>query len=140
MAPVEETHEFRNTTTGFVGAIKIDRRGDKEAVAVPPGESVELNEEEQQATARAHKNPADNPFLDQDYEVRDPQTGEVLESGRRPPLELVTEERPIGSQAQQAGAPSAPSGPPPEGQYQDGEEVAEPLRGAESIAVRTESG
>lgn len=148
MAPVEETHEFRNTTTGYVGAIKIDRRGERNAVALAPGETIELTVEEEEATARAHKDPADNPFTDQDYAIRDPQTNEVVESGRRPPLELVTEKRelgssrrPIGSQrSEEVGAAPEPDGEPATGEYASGEEVGTPLKGAEAIGVRTESG
>ena len=46
MAKVERA-EFRNTTTGYVGAVRLDNRGEARGVAVAPGESVWLSQEEQ---------------------------------------------------------------------------------------------
>jgi hypothetical protein len=57
----EELFRFRNTTQGHVGAIKIDRRGDRRSIPVGPGEIVELSEEEQEATARAPRDPGEQP-------------------------------------------------------------------------------
>lgn len=91
-AAPEETI-FRNTTQGWLGAVKIDGRGVKESVAIEPGGTISLTEEEQAVTARAPRDPQNNPFLEQEYEIRDPNTGEVLESGRRAPLAPDTEER-----------------------------------------------
>jgi hypothetical protein len=45
--------EFRNDSGGFIGVITINARGDRVGIAVPPGESVWLSEEEQIETANA---------------------------------------------------------------------------------------
>jgi hypothetical protein len=142
MAHDEQTEIFENTTTGFLGAIKIDRRGDRRSVSIAPGERVELTKEEQEVTAEAHRDPKGNPFVEQDFEVRDMNTGELKESGRRPPLQLVTERRPIGSDQEEVGAPPAPAGDAAEGSFAPGEEVGDDgrLKTAADIKVGTESG
>lgn len=124
---------FRNTTEGFVGAIQIDGRGDRKAVAVGPGEEIALSVEEEQETANGPRDPRDNPFLESSTDVRDSETGMVLEEGTKPQLERVTEARaigsgrPIGSRGpDETAAPPAPAGDPPEGSYAPGEEVGDP--------------
>lgn len=77
---------FRNTTQGWCGAVKIGPNGARESVAVEPLGTVALTPREIELTARAPRRKEDNPFEDQDYEVIDPNTGEVIESGRRPVL------------------------------------------------------
>lgn len=98
---------FRNTTTGYVGAITYGPRGEEKAIPVGPGDLVWLSEEEQELTANCHRSPQDNPFLPRRYEVRDPNTDEVLEAGERPLLEKDTEERPTagGAEAPLSSAP-----------------------------------
>jgi hypothetical protein len=136
----EELFRFRNTTQGKVGAIKIDRRGDRRAVAIAPGDTIELTEEEQEATAAAPKNPASSPFEPQPYEARDIY-GEVVDSGVRAPLELVEgDDRPIPAragrrtgtdvarekQSEEVGAAPQPVGAAPTGSFAPGEEVGTP--------------
>jgi hypothetical protein len=56
MAPAAEQverAEFRNTTNGWIGAIKLTSRGEVQPVAVAPGDTVWLSEEEQELTANA---------------------------------------------------------------------------------------
>lgn len=77
---------FRNTTQGWVGAVKIGPNGAKESVAVEAGGTVALTPREVELTARAPRKSEDNPFVDHPYEILDPNTGECLESGSRPPL------------------------------------------------------
>lgn len=99
-AAPSEKQEFKNTTQGVVGAVRIDRKGDEIGVPVQPGESVFLSQEEQIATANAPRSKADNPFLPQPFKIVDELTAEVVEEGVRPSLELVGEARdlarPIG--------------------------------------------
>lgn len=109
---------FRNITNGYVGAITIDRRGERRAVAVGPGDEVALSEEEQQETANAPRDPRDNPFLKSSTDVRDGDSGAVIEAGEKPQLEAVAESRPIGNQR--------PIGTPAQGSYAPGEEVGTP--------------
>lgn len=89
----KSTTRFRNTTGGFVGVVKYKPNGDEAAIAVEPGGTVELTDEEIEATARAPRQPKDNPFVDQPFEVRDPESDEVRETGLRPFLVLDDEER-----------------------------------------------
>src|SRR4051794_31075087 len=137
----EELFRFRNTTRGYVGAIKVDRRGDRRAVAVPPGDTIELTEEEQEATANAPKDPSKSPFEAQAFEERDV-FGEVIETGVRAPLELVSESedraiparqgRRTGTdvareqQPEETGAAPEPVGAAPAGSFAPGEEVGTP--------------
>lgn len=120
MAKVERA-EFRNTTNGWIGAIRLDGRGEEKPIAVAPGDTVWLSQEEQELTANAPRRPEDNPFLAQPFENRDPNTGEVLEEGERPQLELVSSARPTG------GTTRTIPGVPPRGSYRDGEETGTPV-------------
>lgn len=58
----EEKAEYRNCTDSNIGAVKLDRVGEEHGVAVRPGETVWLTEEERRATARAPREASDNPF------------------------------------------------------------------------------
>ena len=98
MAPAAEQverAEFRNTTNGWIGAIKLTSRGEVQPVAVAPGDTVWLSEEEQELTANAPRKPQDSPFEQQPYTVHDRNTGEVVEEGTRAQLEMVDEARRI---------------------------------------------
>ena len=120
--------EFRNTTTGFIGAITYTPSGEEKAIAVAPGDTVWLSEDEQELTANAPRLADDNPFLSRPFEVRDPNTGELLESGERPQLELVSEHRMVPSRKREI--PGIAKGEPaPEGAFAQGEEVGTPVSG-----------
>lgn len=114
MAPrKKKVTRFRNTTGGYVGVVKYKPNGDESAVAVEPHGTVELTDEEIEATARAPRDKKDNPFDEQPFEVRDQNTDEVLEVGSRPVLVLDEEQRtaPVsGSRGttEEVGDPSAP--------------------------------
>lgn len=62
MSPLIERACYRNTSGQIIGVVKIDRKGDEDAKALLPDESVWLSEDERRATARAPRDPADNPF------------------------------------------------------------------------------
>lgn len=84
---------FRNTTGGFVGVVKYKPNGEESAIAVEPHGTVELTDEEIEATARAPREARDNPFEPQPFEVRDPNSDEIIETGERPFLVVDDEER-----------------------------------------------
>lgn len=114
--------EFRNTTGGALGAVKIDRRGEHKSTPVQPGDTIWLSEEEQEATANAPRRPSDNPFIDHPYKIQDPDTGEVIDEGSRPLFERVTETRSTG-RSRPIGDDVART----EGSYGDREEVGTPV-------------
>lgn len=76
--PIQK-QQFRNNLDGYVGAVVIGPRGDDRGVAVEPGGSVWLSEEEQVLTANAPRRPEDNPFVEQTFIVTDQATGELRE-------------------------------------------------------------
>jgi hypothetical protein len=110
---------FRNTTSGWLGVITIDRRGERHPIAVAPGDTVWLSPEEQEVTAMAPRLPANNPFVAQPFKEFD-STGELLEEGSRPQLVLETQERPTP-------ATRRPIGDAPQGEFAEGEEVGTPV-------------
>lgn len=127
--------EFRNTTDGWIGAVAFGKHGEHSGIAVEPGGTVWLTEDEQILTANAPRADEDNPFLPRPFQRRDPQTGDVLEEGVRPQLELVRKgvqarnRRPFGAQAtpvEETGATVADGEPAAEGESAAGEEVATP--------------
>jgi hypothetical protein len=97
--------EFRNTTTGFVGVITIDN-GKERGVAVRPGGTIWLSEDEQILTANAPRKDEDNPFANGSLDL--------ITSA-----ENVVNRRPIGG-AQTNGATAVAEAPPAS------EAVAEP--------------
>jgi hypothetical protein len=112
MAERQKRTRYRNTTNGFVGAVRVKANGEEEGVAVEPGGWVDLTDEEVELTAKAPRRPEHNPFAPHEYEIRDEDTGEVIERGRRPLLVVDSEERIVPS-----GQPIARGSRPP------GEEV-----------------
>lgn len=105
--------QFVNTTQGYVGAVRITARGDEVGVAVAPGDTVWLSDDEVEATVNAPMEAKHNPFAVQDYKVYDHDTAELIEEGQRAPLEPIIEARFM----------------PEEGTYSDGEEVGTPVGG-----------
>src|SRR4051812_11124011 len=106
------TTRFRNTTDGFIGVVKYKPNGDEDAIAVEPHGWVELTDAEIAATARAPREARHNPFVDQPFEVRDPTTDEVSETGMRPHLVPDDEDRPAPvsgsrSTSEEVGTPTS---------------------------------
>lgn len=66
MSPVTERAEFRNDSGHVVGVSTRRARGEMKGLAVQPGETIWLDEEEQIATANAPREDADNPFTNGD--------------------------------------------------------------------------
>lgn len=110
--------EWKNTTRGFQSAVRVNARGEEGGVTVDPGQTVWLNAEEEELTAKAPRDAEKNPFLPQPFEDRDPATGEIVESGERPVFVLADEERYV----------------PPRGSASEDEETATP--GAKSPGAK----
>lgn len=87
-----EKQQFRNNTEGWLGAVTIGPRGDDRGVAIEPNGTVWLSEAEQRLTANAPRQPEDNPFIERDHIVVDPQTGEES-TVRITPLTAISEDR-----------------------------------------------
>lgn len=126
----EERTTFRNTTRGWISVVRVDKRGNEKAEPLAGGETVRLTEEEQQLTIRQHRDPAvSNPFIDHDYEITNPETGEVLEAGRRPVLQRVGDDEPLPTAPAgepEGGEPEAAAGGDAKGQFVEGEETGVP--------------
>ncbi len=86
--------EFRNETKGFVGVISIDN-GKEKGIAVRPGHTVWLSEQEQVLTANAPRLDSDNPFTNGSLSL-------VTKAAD------VKNRRPIGDQAPPAEGAAAP--------------------------------
>lgn len=119
----DEKRKYVNTTQGYLGVVRINRRGEDEAISLEPGQHILLSDEERKLTAEGPRNSEDNPFESQAYEIRDPDTHEVSEKGHRPPLALVTQDRPTEGRAENEEQEVAAAGPAPEGSFKPGEEV-----------------
>lgn len=119
MAIDDGRDEFINQTQGWVGAVQINRKGDDVAVAVEPGASVFLNEEERELTARAHKRAQDSPFEPRPIVFYDPETRDEKETRTIAPLERAEKVR-------ATGAAEEPVNEPPKGQHAPDEEVGTP--------------
>lgn len=115
--------EFVNVSDGIVGAITIDARGDRRGIAVHPGQSVWLSEEEQIETANAPRADTDNPLVNGTFELRT--NGAEVKNHRplRPDANPVVEPEPS---PEETGAAPEPQGEPEEGVRQPGEEVGTP--------------
>lgn len=112
MAQVKD--KFLNKGEGYVGVVTLAGNGERQPIAVAPGDEVWLSEEEQALTANAPRDPADN----------------VLSNGT---LELVTEgvdikhARPLRPTAvEETGAAPEPAGDAAKGSRPAGEEVGTP--------------
>jgi hypothetical protein len=104
---------FRNTSQGYVGCVIYKPNGNEHGVSVEPEGTIELSQEEIELTARAPREASKNPFLPQPYEIRDPATDEVMDSGSRPLLVVDEEERftpTVGSRknGEETGIPASP--------------------------------
>lgn len=55
--------EYVNITQGWLGATRINRKGDDEGISVAAGERIFLTPEEVELTAQAHARAEDSPFV-----------------------------------------------------------------------------
>lgn len=84
-----EKVEFENRTQGYLGVVKIDRKGDEISLPVEPGARVFLTDEEIALTGQAHKRKQDSPFELREIVHFDQATGEETARFTAPPLERV---------------------------------------------------
>lgn len=75
MSPLANKQQFHNETGGWLGVVALNAKGEEVGVSVPPDGYVFLSEEEQRLTASAPRDPKDNPFVPQEFETIDPQSG-----------------------------------------------------------------
>lgn len=146
---LEPQSKFTNVSGGVAGAIKLNHKGEPHGVALSPGESIWLTEQEEVLTANAPRNPEDNPFTNGTYrldvkaadaaearpigsrqEVQPPPPEQPPEAGEGDPegIDLRTEttgpNEPPKQPAPDTGQPPAPTGEPVSGQRQPTEEAA----------------
>lgn len=69
---------FENRTQGFVGAVKVNRKGDPEGISVPPGERVFLTDEEIELTEQAPSRSEHSPFAEREIVHYDKETGDEI--------------------------------------------------------------
>lgn len=111
-----ETQWFKNNADGVVGAVKLDPgTGRPEAVAIGPGETVELTEEEQRRTASAPRDALNNPLAH----------GGANDGPALVPVDLGYERPLRGAPAEEHAADAGPQAPV-EGQRSALEEVGVP--------------
>lgn len=84
---------YRNNTGGFIGVVQIDHKGDEQGVNIDPHGTIWLSDAEAVLTARAPKDPANNPFVEQTLIVQDPETGNMSEVVVTPVTLASDEER-----------------------------------------------
>lgn len=113
---------FENVSGEKVGVMQYGPKGEERWGVVEQGERVYLSPEEQEITHLAHKKPEEtSPFVEQDYAVRDEETEEVIESGRRAPLRKIP---------MTGTAPEVPADPErTDGSFAPGEESGVPRTG-----------
>lgn len=115
--------EFENTGKGFVGAVTLDDEHKRKAIAVRPGGTVWLSEEEQILTANAPRSEADNPLANGTLVLRS--SGEEIRH-RRPIRPPEPEPEAAEEEETETGAAPPPAGDPEEGQRAPTEEVGTP--------------
>jgi len=137
--------EFRNTSDGWLGVTMIDGRGDPRGIAVEPGGSVWLSEDEQIATANAPRSDGDNPFVNGSLELvaratevknrrpfgTNPGVQPTAPQVKQEPVRPAEEDTGVtvmnpGGIPEETGATPVPNTEPEVGQAAPGEEVATP--------------
>lgn len=113
--------QFRNDSGGVAGAVVFSERGDRLGLAVQPGDTVWLSEEEQAVTANAPRDPDDNPFINGTFSL--------VTEGKE-----IRNARPLRPPPTETGAGPLPAGEAEQGVRAPAEEVATPQ------AVPTEHG
>lgn len=91
--------EYVNRTQGFLGAVKINRKQEPEAVPVAPGDRVFLTAEEVQLTEESHAQAKDSPFKLREIIHFDQETGEETAKFTAAPLEKVARARKVAAVA-----------------------------------------
>lgn len=89
--------EFENRTQGYIGVVKVNRKGDPEGKPVEPGKRVFLTDEEIELTEQAVSQSDLSPFTVREIVHRDPHTGDETDRFRSAPLSKVEQPAPSGS-------------------------------------------
>lgn len=106
-----EKKPYKNQTAGWLGVVKLDHLGAQIGHSIEPYGSVYLSDEEAILTARAPKDPKDNPFVEQNFMFEDA-NGQRVEQGMRP-LVLIQDDREIPHDERYVpGHPDSPELPP----------------------------
>lgn len=87
----EKPVEFVNVTQGWLGAVKINRKGDDVSVTVEAGTRVFLTAEEQELTERAHARRKDSPFTEREIVHHDMASGNEIARFTAAPLTKADE-------------------------------------------------
>src|SRR5437763_614293 len=95
---------YRNNTAGWLGVVKLDHLGAERGHPVEPYGQVWLSDDEAILTARAPRDPKDNPFVEQTFQFYD-EAGKIVSAPMRP-LVLVKDAR--YSPSDERFVPSAP--------------------------------
>jgi hypothetical protein len=66
---------YKNQTAGWLGVVKLNHLGAQEGVSVAPYGTVYLSDDEAVLTARAPAQAKDNPFVEQQFEFVNSETG-----------------------------------------------------------------
>jgi hypothetical protein len=118
-----EKDEFVNKSDGWIGVVQLDHQGAAGGIAVAPGGSAFLSEEEQILTANAPVSDEDNPFANGSLELR---TRSANIKSRRPWGAPASAAPAPAVQDEETGAAPLPAGDAPEGSRPAGEEVGAP--------------
>lgn len=86
---MEQRDEFVNRTQGWVGVIKLNRKGDEQPTVVEPLGRVFLTAEEQELTEQAHRRREDSPFVERTITHFDPLTHDPVDTFVAPLLERI---------------------------------------------------
>lgn len=89
MAGVKRT-EFENRTQGYLGVVKVNRKGDPEGRPVEPGTRVFLTDEEIELTEQSVAREQHSPFKVREIVHFDPRTGDQIARFTAAPLSRVT--------------------------------------------------
>lgn len=99
--------EFENRTQGYLGVVKINRKGDEQGVPVAPGTRVFLSDEEIDLTEQAVARAEHSPFAEREIVHFDSRTGNEIERFVAAPLSRVEKT------ASRRSAPAEPRQPRP---------------------------
>lgn len=98
---------YRNCTAGWLGVVKLDHLGGQVGFGVEPNGTVYLSDTEAILTARAPKDPADNPFVEQEFAFQD-ETGQRVMKNMRPLVLVEDGEGKVGEDRFVPGISDAP--------------------------------
>jgi hypothetical protein len=114
--------EFKNESPGYIGVVTVNDRHERTPIAVAPGDTVWLSEEEQVLTANAPRSEANNPLTNGSLRL----VSEGREIRHRRDLRPPVAPEPEVEAEEETGAAPQPAGDPEEGKRAPNEEVGTP--------------